>query len=135
VAGNGSAPTSSKQTKRKTSPLAFGPILDRLLARDADSCDRLAWYIVKITLSAEGVKQACANGLTNDCRAQLHRFITILSEVDERLGLAGGLRKLAEHAMEYAKNPAKQKKIDFNMLLKTFVRQVLLVVAFLGRCP
>ena len=121
---------------RRASVLALGQLLDNL-AGDNDSCDRLAWYIAKLAFSAEALKDTCASRGTqhHECNAQLHRFVTTVKEVDERLGLAGQLVRLAEAAMDYAKNPSKEARMKLNEAVKVMIRRVLRVVASLGRCP
>jgi len=101
-----------------------------------ESIERLAWYIVKIAMAAEGVKQVCAKTI-NDvyCKGQLHKFVTILSEVEKRLGLEPGeLREVAERAVEYARSPGKEAKIALNQALKEAVKRLLRRIAS-GSCP
>ena len=120
----------------KAGILALGQLLDNLSDKN-DGCDRLAWYITKIAFSAEALKDICQvkGPQHHECRAQLHRFVETVREVDERLGLAGQLITLAEAAVEYASRPSKETRIKLNETVKTIVRRILRVVASLGRCP
>lgn len=120
----------------KASVLALGALLDNLSDQN-DNCDRIAWYIAKLAFSAEALKDICntKGSQHHECKAQLHRFVNTVKEVDERLGLAGQLVKLAETAIEYAKQPSKDARVKLNEAVKVMIRRILRVVASLGRCP